>query len=146
MTTSALISDLKRDEGLRLAAYPDPLSGGDPWTIGYGHTGNEVKKGLRWTPEKCEAVLVQDIEEHTEELDLRMPWWRNLDPVRQDVIANMAFNLGVKRLLGFKNTLALARAGDYHGAAKGMLASAWAGQVGARAQRLARMMRDGKRA
>jgi GH24 family phage-related lysozyme (muramidase) len=32
-----LISDLKRDEGLRLTAYGDPLTGGEPWTIGYGH-------------------------------------------------------------------------------------------------------------
>ena len=33
-------------EGCRLRAYPDPASGGAPWTIGYGHTGPQVKPGL----------------------------------------------------------------------------------------------------
>jgi len=37
---------LKTWEGCILTAYPDPASGGDPWTIGYGHTGPEVSPGL----------------------------------------------------------------------------------------------------
>jgi lysozyme len=55
----------------------------------------------------------------------------------------MAFNLGITKLLGFRNTLVAMRQGKYDAAADGMLASAWAAQVKGRAQRLADMMRKG---
>ena len=48
-------------EGLRLTAYPDPASGGDPWTIGYGHTGRDVVPGLVITAQQADALLVADI-------------------------------------------------------------------------------------
>ena len=47
-------------EGLSLIAYPDPVSGGDPWTIGYGHTGPEVEKGLVITQAQADAWLQED--------------------------------------------------------------------------------------
>ena len=47
-------------EGLSLIAYPDPVSGGDPWTIGYGHTGPEVVKGLVITQAQADAWLQED--------------------------------------------------------------------------------------
>ena len=50
---------IKKFEGLRLAAYPDPATGGEPWTIGYGHTGPEVHRGLTWTHDQAEAALEQ---------------------------------------------------------------------------------------
>ena len=59
------------------------------------------------------------------------------------MLADMCFNLGINRLLGFKNTLAAIKAGDYEAAADGMLASMWAKQVGKRAHRLIKMMREG---
>ena len=40
-------------EGCKLTAYPDPATGGDPWTIGYGHTGNDVYPGLTITQEQA---------------------------------------------------------------------------------------------
>jgi lysozyme len=58
------------------------------------------------------------------------------------VLVNMAFNMG-GGLLSFVNTLAAIQRGDYNAAANGMLASRWATQVGARATRLADMMRNG---
>jgi lysozyme len=124
-----LLADLKRDEGLRLDAYADPLFGGDPWTIGYGHTGPEVSKGVRWTKEQAEAALVADVLKHNAELARHLPWIDRLDPVRRRVLQNMAFNLGVgvpggtKGLLGFKNTLAMVERGDYAQAADAMLRS-----------------------
>jgi lysozyme len=143
MTTAYLISDLKRDEGLRSEAYPDPLSGGDPWTIGYGHTGPEVHAGLIWNEEQCESALLEDIVEHEEGLDTEIPWWRGLDDLRQDVLSNMAFNLGVGGRLGFPAMLAATQAGDYATAADEMLDSQWADQVGQRAIRLSDQMRTG---
>lgn len=48
-------------ERCKLQAYPDPKTGGDPWTIGWGHTGQEVKRGLVWTQEKSDAVFLDDL-------------------------------------------------------------------------------------
>ena len=53
MTTPNLLADLRRDEGLRLAAYPDPLTHAEPWTIGYGHTGPDVGSDTTWTCHGC---------------------------------------------------------------------------------------------
>jgi GH24 family phage-related lysozyme (muramidase) len=47
-------------EGLRLEAYPDPGTGGDPWTVGYGHTGPEVVPGYRVTEAQAKALLRAD--------------------------------------------------------------------------------------
>ena len=46
---------LKTCEGYSLSAYPDPASGGAPWTIGYGHTGSEVVPGLTISQEQAGA-------------------------------------------------------------------------------------------
>ena len=89
------------------------------------------------------ALLDQDLLNVYSDLDRNMPWWQTLSDVRQRVICNMCFNLGVSKLVGFRNTLAAMRQGDYVSAAQGMLNSAWAGQVGDRATRLAQMMRTG---
>ena len=67
-----------------------------------------------------------------------------LDDVRQRVLLDMAFNLGVVGLLSFKRTLGVIEAGRYELAAAMMLDSKWAGQVGQRAERLSRMMATGK--
>lgn len=144
-----LIADLKRDEGLRLAAYPDPITHGEPWTIGYGHCGPEVHPGLVWTQADADAALLADIERHSAELRAALSWVSGLDPARQRVLDNMAFNLGVgvaggnHGLLSFKNTLGMVQGGRYFGAADGMLRSLWAKQVGSRAIRLAETMRTG---
>ncbi|MGA0604846.1 glycoside hydrolase family protein [Phenylobacterium sp. VNQ135] len=145
-----LVADLKRDEGLRLEAYPDPLSGAEPWTIGYGHTGPEVHRGLIWTEAQAEAALLADIIKHNAELAAHLPWVDRLDPARLRVLQNMAFNLGVglpggkKGLLGFKNTLGMIERGEYERAADAMLKSLWAKQVKGRAVRLAETMRTGR--
>lgn len=52
---------LKDFEGCRLTAYPDPGTGGDPWTIGYGHTGAEVHPGLKISQARAEELLAQDV-------------------------------------------------------------------------------------
>jgi lysozyme len=85
------------------------------------------------------AMLVAELKRD----DRTLPWWRNLSPVRQRVLVNMAFNLGMVGLLTFKNTLGAMQNGSYAAAAAGMLSSKWATQVGVRAERLADMMRTG---
>lgn len=48
-------------ESLRLKAYPDPATGGAPWTIGCGHTGPDVYKGLVITEAVANQLLDLDI-------------------------------------------------------------------------------------
>jgi lysozyme len=144
MTTKWLKDDLKGDEGLALTAYPDPISKGEPWTIGYGHT-YRVKKGDKCTIPEADAFLDKDIAHAIEMLDEKFAWWRKMDDLRQDVLANMMFNMGTSRLSGFVNTLAAMKRGDYAEAADRMLESLWAKQVKGRARRLAQQMRTGRR-
>jgi lysozyme len=139
-----LIAALKKDEGFRTNAYPDPLSGGDPWTIGYGATGPGIRKGTMWTQEQADEALARMALEHGQELERAHPWIASLDDVRRSVLWNMAYNLGVPGLLKFVNTLGYVKAGQFDHAASGMLASKWAKQVKGRAVRLAEEMRTGR--
>lgn len=50
----------KRSDG-RFEAYPDPGTGGDPWTIGWGATGKGVARGTVWTQAQCDQRLEQDL-------------------------------------------------------------------------------------
>ena len=51
----------RRADG-RFDAYPDPGSGdGEPWTIGWGSTGPDVRRGVVWTQARCDARFDQDI-------------------------------------------------------------------------------------
>ena len=50
----------KRADGL-IEAYPDPASGGDPWTIGWGATGAGIAPGTVWTQSECDARLEADL-------------------------------------------------------------------------------------
>lgn len=132
-----LLAELRRDEGVIRSAYPDSLG----WlTIGVGRL-IDARKGGGLSDDEIDFLLRNDVVKVRAELDVALPWWRGLDPVRQRVLQNMAFNLGIPGLLTFKNTLAAMKAGDWDRAAAGMLASKWASQVGERATRLARMMK-----
>jgi lysozyme len=44
-------------EGCKLTAYPDPATGGDPWTIGYGATGPNIHEGTVWTQAQADTDL-----------------------------------------------------------------------------------------
>lgn len=140
-----IYKQLTRHEGRPMAggrayAYQDSKG---LWTIGVGRLIDKSKKaGL--TAEECDYLLNNDVKECEAELDAALPWWRALDPVRQRVLLDMRFNLGLTTLLTFKNTLAHIQNKKWEEAAKGMLASLWAKQVGVRAITLAEMMRTGK--
>jgi len=53
---------IKSFEGLSLTAYPDPGTGGDPWTIGFGSTKG-VRKGMKITEQEAEQRLVMDLQD-----------------------------------------------------------------------------------
>lgn len=134
-----LRAQLIRDEGSVSHAYQDSLG---YWTIGVGHL-IDAKKGGSLPQGIIDDILDYDIEAHTNALLKAFPWVADLDPIRQAVLINMAFNLGIDGLSGFGHTLALIRSGDYTGASMAMLQSKWATQVGIRATRLAEQMRLG---
>lgn len=133
MTTHGL-AQLKIDEGLRLKPYR--CSAGK-LTIGYGRNldANGISKV------EAEFLLDNDIKEAENACVHTFPWFAELTESRQDVIVNMCFNLGLKGLLGFKKFLKAVELGNYETAAHEMMDSDWAEQVGARALRLARIMR-----
>jgi lysozyme len=146
-----LVADLERDEGVKPFPYWDCC--GKPlrecactpkWkgklTIGIGR--NLEDRGL--SPDEMRYLVQNDIDVSVEDLNRGIPWWDRLSPARQRVLVNMCFNLGWTRLRGFVRTLAAIRRGDYAAAAQGMRESLWARQVGARAERLARIMETGE--
>lgn len=133
-------SQLKRDEGEVLHAYQDHLG---YWTIGIGILIDK-RKGGGLRPEESEFIFRNRLKLLDAELSDRLPWISRLDPARKGVLINMAFQMGVTGLLGFKNTLAMIEAGRYQDAAKGMLESKWAKQTPARAQRLSNQMATGQ--
>jgi lysozyme len=146
-----LIEQLKKHEGLRSRVYQ--CTGGFD-TIGYGYnldanplalTNYEIvllrKNGIE--ERIADWLLIRMIDQCTGQLAKSIDWFESLDEVRQAVLINMCFNLGLKGLLGFKNTLAFIKAGDYENAASNMLKSKWAGQVHGRAVELALQMRTG---
>lgn len=59
--SAACYALIKSFEQCRLDAYPDPGTHGAPWTIGWGHTGYEVKPGLTCTQEQADAWLEKDV-------------------------------------------------------------------------------------
>lgn len=155
----ALELELVRDEGERLRVYLDTAKP-PRRTIGVGRNLDAIgiraveteRLGITLTSvlrdgitrPQSRAMLGNDFDATEADLDRRLPWWRTLDPVRQRVLLNMCFNLGIKGLLGFVNTLELVRTHQFAAAARGMAASRWHGQVGDRARRLEAMMATGR--
>jgi lysozyme len=136
MNFDLIYQELTRDEGRQLKMYSDSLG---IQTIGIGHNLRDKPISER----ACRTIFDDDLNDSLEDLDKSLAWWRNLSEVRQRVLVNMCFNLGIHGLLEFRNMLNAALHGDFKTAAKEMLDSKWAKQVGARADRLARMMEEG---
>lgn len=139
-----LIIELRRDEGVRYVVYLDSV--GVP-TIGVGHNLKVSPLPLSWTPplndQQVNQLLIEDLQKMYAGLNQNLPWWSSLDDVRQRVLCNMAFNIGVNGLLGFHMMLNAVQDGNYETAALDMENSRWFGQVGDRAVRLRDAMSTG---
>jgi len=125
-----LIDTIKRHEGFR--AIPYQCSSG-VWTIGYGFTSLT----------KYESDVILKIKVDNLQVDLA-PVIEPLSPARQDVIINMAYNLGIGGVMGFKRMWLAIYDMDFGRAADEMLDSRWARQVGRRAGELSEIMRKGE--
>lgn len=126
---------LKNDEGLKLKPYRDDVG---KLTVGYGH--NLDDKGI--SQAAAEFLLNEDISDAIH-FAKTYPWFDALDPVRQDIIVMMSFNLGPK-LSQFVKFIQALKDQDFYLASKEMLDSHWARQVKDRAIRLSKMMISGK--
>lgn len=126
---------LKLHEGVRTHPYTDTKG---ILTIGVGHN---LERGLH--PDVINLQLEKDIEETLEDLDRDLPEWRGFSKKRRVALADMMFNLGAKRFHGFVKMRKALKLQDFDKAAEEMLDSKWSRQVGARAERLADMMRAG---
>ena len=153
-----LIDKLVVSEGLRLQVYKDTL-GID--TIGIGRNLEDrgiSKDELDWmdyptidhvyeygiTEADAVYLATNDVQIVEEELLRAHPCVDRLDSVRQLVLIDMAFNLGVPRLCKFKNMWAAIHDDDFATASKEMLDSRWANQVKSRATKLANAMHNGE--
>ena len=130
---------LKVDEGFRKYPYKDTVG---KLTVGYGRNLDDV--GIS-DPEAL-ILLDHDLQAAGMELIKTFPFVAGLDVPRQAALLNMAFNLGINRLRGFKKMWMAIAEGDYLIASDEMLDSKWAKQVGERANRLAAIMRNGETA
>lgn len=95
---SKAIALIKEFEGCHLSAYPDPLSGAEPWTIGYGTTrytgGVPVKRGDRITIIEADMLLRLEVDRIAEKLRTSVPHWRDMDDNQKSALVSFAYNLG----------------------------------------------------
>mgnify|MGYP003136846940 FL=1 len=126
MNYDILLEQLKDFEGLELKAYQCTAG---KTTIGLGRNLDDY--GI--TEEEAYYLAKNNINELEDELDRAIPWWRQLDDARQRALINLSYNVGTTTLLKFKKTLQYLEDGSYEEAAKEVLDSRWADQVGRRA-------------
>lgn len=140
-----LVEQIKRHEGLRLEAYRDTR---DKLTIGYGHLMHpRDDPKMVMTEEEAEEQLFKDLRRTRSEMSALSEWTCGLeetDVVRYCVLWNMAFNMGIGHLRGFKNMLAAVKERDWAMAVHEMESSKWRGQIGkTRFNELAAQMETG---
>lgn len=135
-----LVEQLNRDEGRKRFAYQDHLGF---WTIGAGILIDE-RKGGGLDDEEIDWLLARRAEKARAALAKRLPWFSQLDQVRQDGLVNMAYQLGVDGVLGFPRMLAALRDQRWHEAAHQALDSLWAKQTPERARRIAHQFATGE--
>ena len=135
MDNDILTQNLIADEGLRLKPYTDSTGN---LTIGVGRNLNA--EGI--SVQEALYLLNNDIQRVETEL-APVQNFSTLSQPRQNVIIEMAFNMGFEGVMGFQEMWQAIQAQDWNGAANAMLDSLWAKQVGQRAVRLATSMRTG---
>lgn len=159
---------LEVDEGCELEAYPDPESqlgkacaaarlpmrdyrqidgweamDANPWTIGCGQTGDGIRSGVTWTHDQADAALTAAVTTIDARLSGSLVDYAPLNAVRQAVLIDIAYNVGIKGLLAFHRMLGYLAQGNMSGAASELLDSDAARMLPTRYQRLADRLRSG---
>jgi len=103
---------IKDFEGVVLKVYPDPATGGEPWTAGVGHTGPDVKPGMKVTQEMADAWLTADLAKFEAVVSKAAP----IATQHQfDAMVSLCFNIGPGNFL--KSTLLKKHNAGLYGAA-----------------------------
>ncbi|WP_240535901.1 lysozyme [Candidatus Liberibacter solanacearum] len=97
MIPPLLLNLIKRFEGQRLKAYQCPAG---VWTIGYGHTGNDVFKDLVITEQKAKSLLKKDVLKFLTQVFKVYPSLIDAGENRISEIGDFVFNLGIARYRG----------------------------------------------
>lgn len=136
MNLEKLRAQLVLAEEYRLLPYTDTVG---KITIGIGH--NLTDLGL--SPCVVEAIYTEDVQRAISGVTAAFPWWIGLDDVRQRVVIDLTFNMGLRTLQGFPHALAAMARGDWARAAAELQDSHWYRQVGVRGPRLVQMLLTG---
>ena len=102
-----------RPDGM-VEAYPDPGTGGEPWTIGWGATGSGIGPGTVWTQQRCDARLESDVARHARDVAFAL----GDAPTTQaqfDALVSFHYNTGA---IARSTLLRRHLAGDYRAAAE----------------------------
>lgn len=141
---------IKRHEGYSNRPYKDSMG---VWTGGWGHNLEVDPTGVPDGVDLASWLIPEELAEQWFNKDFnkalfgcleKIPFFGVLSDVRQAALVNMAFNLGIKGLLKFKLTLGALESGAYYEAARQMIDSHWARQVGVRASELVFQMLTGE--
>jgi lysozyme len=139
MNIAQLREQLKIDEGVKYEIYKDHL-GYDTFGIGHLVVKEDVEfgqsVGTKVSEDRVNKVFEKDVQKMIKEAKILFPNFDSLPEEAQQVIVNMTFNMGRPRLSNFKKFIAYINESKWEEASKEMLNSAWAKQVGKRAQRL----------
>lgn len=103
----------KRSDGY-IEAYPDPGTGGDPWTIGWGSTGPDIKRGTIWTQAQADARFAEHLAEFGEGV-AKLIGGAPTTQAQFDAMVSLAYNIGLGNF-GGSTLLKLHKAGDFTGA------------------------------
>jgi lysozyme len=131
---------LLRDEGSVPHAYQDHLG---YWTIGVGRLIDK-RKGGGLSDDEISYLLENDVRRVCADVLEALPWVIRLNDARQAVVYAMAFQMGLKGLLGFRSTLDSMGDERFADAAEGMRRSKWATQTPERARRMAHQLEVGE--
>ncbi|MEH3121156.1 MAG: lysozyme [Sphingomonas phyllosphaerae] len=105
---------IKQFEGCELEAYPDPGTGGAPWTIGWGATSAGIVKGVRWTQAQADERLASDVAKFMSAVVKAAPVATDN---QRGAMTSLAYNIG-EQAFRDSTLLKLHNAGNYVAAAE----------------------------
>lgn len=131
---------IRKHEGFSGFAYRCPAG---KLSIGYGRNVDS-DGGIGISEDEAAFLLAGDIHRIRNELTRGIRNFLFLDEIRQAVLIDMCYNLGIGRFLAFKKMIRAVEGSDFPQASREMLDSKWAKQVGGRAEELASLMKGEK--
>jgi len=131
---------IKKHEGFSNTVYKCPAG---YWTIGFGRLCDPQFKISGLTRAEGEYLLANDLTKTDKELNKNFPWYEYLDVNRKAALIDLAYNIGITRLLDFKKTLTFLAEKKYTEAAAELLDSKYAVDVKGRAETISNIIKTG---